>query len=285
MKKLILITILTILVSKSGNSQIDRIDTIAKISNWPEWWIGTVESSQFKSKYVNETYDISIYLPASYHHDLKKTYPILYLTDGFYTFGIAQNSADLFMCGNEMPEIIIIGIGFKGKNMVEIVRKRGRDFTSAKIDGFTGSGGAENFFSFISKELSPKIESKYRINKNDRALAGFSFGGQFAAYVFLNHTDFFNKYIIGSPSYIYDTNLIQTLKTNIGNLGQKKLVCYTFLGEKEPAFIELWKEFNNLIIENKTENLKFMSHMVSEKTHTSVFQSEFPVALQWIYNQ
>ena len=284
MKKIIFIVVISIFFKINGFGQVDKIDTIAAQYSWPEWWIGTVDVLQLESKYVDETYDISIYLPASYYHT-QKSYPVLVMTDAFYTFGTAQNSADLLMIGKELPEIIIIGIGFRGKNTVDYVKKRARDFTHARVTGFSTSGGAENFYKFISKELIPGMANKYRIDINDKALCGHSFGGQFAAYVMLEHTDFFSRYIIGSPSYIYDTNLITTIKKRIGELKNKELTVYTFIGEKEIGFIKLWSEFNNVIINNQTDSFKFKHHIVEGKSHTGVFLSEFSTALEWIYNQ
>ncbi|MBA7527141.1 hypothetical protein ES705_30884 [subsurface metagenome] len=284
MKKLIFIVIISIFFKINGFGQVDKIDTIAAQYSWPEWWFGTVDVLQLESKYVDETYDISIYLPPSYYHT-QKIYPVLVMTDAFYTFGIAHNSADLLTSARELPEIIIIGIGFKGKNMVDYIKKRARDFTHSKITGFSTSGGAENFYKFISKELIPGMANKYRIDSNDKALCGNSFGGQFAAYVLLEHTDFFCRYIIGSPSYYYDINLIQTIKIRIGELKNEKLTVYTFVGEKETGLIELWNEFNNVIINNQTDNFRFMHHIVQGKSHSSVFLSEFSTALEWIYNQ
>ena len=51
-----------------------------------------------------------------------------------------------------------------GKNMVDYVKKRARDFTHSKITGFSTSGGAKNFYKFLSEELIPSMESKYRMN-------------------------------------------------------------------------------------------------------------------------
>ena len=79
--------------------------------------------------------------------------------------------------------------------------------------------------------------------------------------------------------------MISTIKKRIGKLKNKKLTVYTFIGEKEIGFIKSWKEFNNVIIDNKTDNFQFMHHIVQGKSHASVFLSEFSTALEWIYNQ
>lgn len=265
-------------------SQKDQIDEIAVNQSWSEWFLGSVEEKTLNSKFVEEKYDISIYLPPSYHHS-DKIYPVLILTDAFHGFGIAKNSTDLLIFGKEIPEIIIVGIGFKAKNTVEYVKKRARDFTTVSVEGFSTFGGANKFYDFITNELFPFLENNYRINLNDKALSGFSFGGQFAIYVLLEHTTDFNRYIIGSPSIWWDKKLINTAKNKIIDIKENNLIIYTFMGEKEGAIIQLWNEFNNIFENNKNEKLNFKQKLVAGKTHTTVFPAEFSTALEWIYNE
>ena len=284
MEKYLYLFLILFLISINGYSQKDRLDEIAVNQVWSENFLGTTVEKKLNSEYVDEKYDLSIYLPPSYFNS-KQKYPVLILTDAFHGFGIAKNSADLLIFGKELPEIIIVGIGFKANNTVEYVKKRARDFTTTSVDGFSTFGGAKDFYGFMKNELFPFLEKNYRIDLNDKALSGFSFGGQFATYVLLEHTSDFNRYIIGSPSIWWDENLINIAKNNIDEIKDNNLIVYTFMGEKEGAVVNLWKEINEIYENNTNENLIFKQKLVAGKTHTAVFPAEFSTALEWIYNE
>ena len=68
--------------------------------------------------------------------------------------------------------------------------------------------GVGTFLRTLKEELIPFIESKYRVT-SDRGLAGYSFGGLFAAWVLVSGDDTFSRYLIGSPSLWWDHGLIQ----------------------------------------------------------------------------
>jgi uncharacterized protein len=69
------------------------------------------------------------------------------------------------------------------------------------------SGGADKFLRVVKEEIIPFVDHSYRTNQ-DRALAGHSFGGLFCAYVLFHHPDFFNRYLISSPSLDWDDDEI-----------------------------------------------------------------------------
>jgi len=79
---------------------------------------------KIKSKILNETRALNIYLPVNYLQDSLKTYPVIYLLDGskdedfIHISGIVQFGS--FSWINMIPESIVVGIG-------NVDRKR--DFT------------------------------------------------------------------------------------------------------------------------------------------------------------
>jgi len=253
--------------------------------NWPEWFIGSTVQIELHSQIANSDYDIYIYLPPSYFH-CEKTYPVLYLTDAFHAFGICKNSCDLMIFGKDIPEIIVVGIGFKGDNTVDYVKKRVRDFTHTKSSRMLTSGRALFFYNFIGNELIPTIESEYRTDSAQRSLAGFSLGGQFAAYAMLLEPNLFNNFIIGSPTYWWDNkNIISLAKSNIDNIKNLNLTVYTFIGELDAVDSTFWKEFNEVILSNKSSEFNFKQEVFKGETHTSVFPAAFSTALKFIYSE
>jgi predicted alpha/beta superfamily hydrolase len=142
----------------------------------------------YESKNVGDAFHVFISLPDGYISS-GKMYPVLYLLDGDVSFGMGTSIARYLQVGGNIPELIIVGIGYgsvdAGKN------KRSRDFKPNE--------GAENFLKFISEELIPFIDSKYRTEPNERTISGYSLAGSFALYTLFTKSETFNRYIIGSP--------------------------------------------------------------------------------------
>jgi predicted alpha/beta superfamily hydrolase len=114
----------------------------------------------------------------------------------------------------EVPEMVIVGIGYPVNDFRQALGLRTRDLTPTKDDAwieellkltqgdFTndGSGSADNFLKFIREELKPFIKANYRIDAEDSSISGHSFGGLFGLYALLHAPNTFKRYIISSPS-------------------------------------------------------------------------------------
>jgi predicted alpha/beta superfamily hydrolase len=69
-------------------------------------------------------------------------------------------------------------------------------------------GEAEGFYRFLTEELRPQIEARYKTDRSDNVLWGHSLGGLFALHVLFNHPDAFGTYLVGSPSIIWNDHAI-----------------------------------------------------------------------------
>ena len=152
------------------------------------------------SNILNEDRTYQIYLPQSYNWALDRNYPVLYVLDGESNFIHTTGSVDFLSSRSEIPELIIVAI-------TSAIRVR--DFTQTDWSShWIGGGGANNFKSFLSKELIPEIEKEYRANKF-RILSGHSAGGQFVLYSLTAEPSLFNAHFSISPSLDWDNNLPQ----------------------------------------------------------------------------
>jgi predicted alpha/beta superfamily hydrolase len=176
----------------------------------------------------NYEYEISIALPPSYNKSDNK-YPVLYLLDsnqyftaitGILSF-IYEQKAQYIIKG--IPEIILVGIGYPTTKRTEILTYRSRDYTP-EIDEEEymemadelgcdpeykpNSGGAAEFIGFIKDTLMPYIESNYKVNTDDKTIAGHSYGGLFPSYVLFKEPTVFNRYVICSPSLWYKKGVV-----------------------------------------------------------------------------
>ena len=181
------------------------------------------------SKILNENRKILIRLPEGYNRS-KQKYPVLYLLDGEFFFlqatSAVQYLSELGYIRNQpISQMIVVGI---------VNVDRNRDYTptyAPKQKGgleFPTSGKAEIFLKFLNSELFPYIESNYRTEPY-RILVGWSLGGLFTVYTFLEHPDNFSAYIAISPSLWWDGDLyVNKTKTLIeNNKIQKRKIAVT----------------------------------------------------------
>jgi uncharacterized protein len=164
------------------------------------------EQLKLRSTVLGEERTIFVRTPRQYGEATVK-YPVLYLTDGDAQFLNMVATVDFLARNGRMPEMIVVGIGNTDRT---------RDLTPTKasmtrMDGspieFPTAGGADKFLSFISTELFPYIEGRYRTAPY-RVFAGHSFGGLFAMHAFTTKPDTFNAYIAVAPSLTWDKNLV-----------------------------------------------------------------------------
>jgi predicted alpha/beta superfamily hydrolase len=65
-------------------------------------------------------------------------------------------------------------------------------------------GGAPAFLDFITDDLQPLINERYRVDPADRGLFGHSAGGNFVGRVLFSKPEAFAKYICGSPALSFN---------------------------------------------------------------------------------
>ena len=167
-----------------------------------------------------------ISLPDSYNDssDVKKTYPIMILLDGYTHFKTASGIVH-FMSSNRnrnhlMPETIVVAI----ENV-----DRERDFTVTKIKTKrpNNMGGGRNFLDFIQKELVPYIEKNYRTEPT-RTLVGHSLGGLLTLNSYMDKSSIFNAYISIDPSIWWNEEMMKNKVDSISPISfNKKLYIAT----------------------------------------------------------
>jgi len=165
------------------------------------------EKVEIRSKVLGENRRIWISLPQDYRRS-KQKYPVLYLLDGEFFFEQAAAAVRFlseleYIRSQPIPQMIVVGI---------VNVDRNRDYTptyALKQAGgleFPTSGKADKFTIFLESELFPFVESHYRTQPY-RILSGWSLGGLFTVYTYLEHPDLFSAYIAMSPSLWWDDSL------------------------------------------------------------------------------
>lgn len=178
------------------------------------------------------TYPLFIKLPRSYAKAKDKSYPVIFLTDPWYSFQIVSGATRFPMNSGKMQEAIIVGISYsKGSKGPE---SRIRDYTHVRDASWRSvTGGAAQHAKFIEKSVFTYIEQDYRTN-GSRTYVGNSLGGLFGAYMLFKHPHMFDNYIIGSPSVWFKDNDILTLKLTKNS--NKHRVFIAVGAEEIPAY-------------------------------------------------
>lgn len=97
-------------------------------------------------------------------------------------------------------DFIILGIGYDTELGYDKVQ-RTRDYTPKVAQKtFEQGGGANDFFDFLRSEILPFMKKNYRIDEDNIALFGHSFGGLFTLNSLVNQDIIFTHYFIASPS-------------------------------------------------------------------------------------
>lgn len=285
MKALKSITLLFfVIVSCQLHAQNDLIASMLK--GYPQpYAIGLIDQRYLFSKETNATYQISVYMPPTYT-DLKKKFPLMIVTDANQGFGMAQTTVDLLILGREIPNLIIVGIGYPNSGILEWARNRFRDMTPTHVEGYDPSGSADKFVSFIRNELFPYVESNYRIDTTNRCFWGGSLGGLLGSHIILEYPGLFNHYIIGSPSYWWDNKeIIKRISGNNKKLPNNIKTIYSYIGGKEGVHIANWKEFNGLLLNKIDTGVRFTQKLFDNESHVSVQIASFLPAVKFVYGK
>ncbi len=180
------------------------------------------------SEEVADSFYLYIRVPKNYETE-NKSYPVLYLLDGDISFNMATSIVRYLQYGNDVPEIIIVGIGYGTMMNDNKINFRERDYTFSKNDLFKQSGGADKFLNFIKSELIPFVEKNYRTS-GTRILSGYSLGGLFTTYSLLKEKNLFSSYIAGSPYLKSDIDSLLILSNSLENFDGKLFIT---IGELE----------------------------------------------------
>lgn len=260
MKQLSIISILIVL-SWLPVYQLNSQTISGEIGNRSSFLYNTTEQNIY-SESVNDTFRILVSLPDNYSLSEQK-YPVLYVLDGDIAFGMAASIARYLQIGDNIPELIIVGIGY-GSIDKSAGEKRKRDYRP------TSANGAENFLSFLEEELIPHIDSNYRTVPGDRTINGYSIGGLFGLYSLFTKPEIFSRYILGSPSLSWDEYSIFKYEENSPDkILDKKINIFISVGSEEPDE-KYFNPIDNLVTqmqERKYSGVKLEAKVFDGSTH------------------
>lgn len=301
--KQILLLMSLLLAALSDVASHDK--TQPKAENFPVASIPDTELRTFHSTIMNQEMNIYVKLPVSYFTDPQKIYQALYITDANRTFPMVANMVSLFeVPAITEPEIIVIGIGYKIKDMGDWAAWRTRDLTPTNVpsvdagwakmlSGLTGrqyevrTGGAGIFLDFIIKEVFPFVESNYRVSSTNRGIGGYSYGGLFSLYVLFKQPGLFNIYYAGSPAIGHDKGVLFNYEKEYA-FSHKDLNAKLFMstgGSEDSLMVSNMKKMAILLQSRNYTGLTVETHVFPDETHQSCIPSSIMRALTVLYKR
>ncbi|MGH8323012.1 MAG: alpha/beta hydrolase, partial [Steroidobacteraceae bacterium] len=225
----------------------------------------------------------------------------------------------------DMGQCYVVGIGYRKNSAPEAAAIRCRDLTPARSPKFeeafpkvmamfggqapVTTGGGPQFLRFLVEELKLYIEAHFPVDPHDSTLAGLSFGGLFATYTLLNEPSAFQRYIICSPSLLYENEHIFAHEAAYAaqhrDLDARVfLTCGALESESEslaaiekmppavkasliqlwrPRMVELLEPFAERLRQRAYPSLKLTSHVFPGEHHNSVYPSAISRGLRVVF--
>ena len=248
------------------------------------------------SKAVGRDYEIYVKTPPGYDkpENASRRYPVLYLTDGPYTFQVASGLSRVPFSQERFHEFIIVGFSWAGGEAP--ANSRRRDLTpwrDPEVNGVTGGG--EAYFTFLKQEAMPLVEARYRIDRANRTLAGQSYGGLFGLWVAFHEPQLFANYILTSPSIWFDER--QILKAEAAYAANHKDLpakIYLATGSREHPGPGGCAGCDNDMVADQARltailkgrdypGLRIKTTIVADGFHETTFPIGLMQGMQWLY--
>ena len=232
-----------------------------------------ISTDTMVSRHLNENRIITVSLPASYHKNKEKKYPLLVLLDGDYLFNAFYGALSYGNYWDEMPETIIVGIHQNKNNERE---------SDCEIDDATGHPIEKGlkFFDFIAAELLPNLEKKYRITPF-KTIAGHDLTASYLNLFLYKESSPFSAYISLSPE------LANGMEAQIPKQLSKTrtpVFYYQSYSDKDlKEYQEGIKVLHSNILTIKNENLHYKQDEFKDASHYSLVLHSIPNALYHIF--
>lgn len=243
------------------------------------------------SNILNEDRKLLIYAPEK----SEKRYQVIYVLDADNHFNQMVEYSKYLSRQDvyAIPPLIVVGITNTDRNRDltpshSILDYFGKADTSGKSP-YKNSGGNEQFFQFIQKELLPYVNSNYKTLPYS-IFAGHSFGALTVINCLINHPDLFNAYIAASPSFWWDQKFL--LK-----VADKKLKTTTVLpktlffsdgnegASSDPQFHTDVLKFDSLLKKQNIKGLDFKYTGYPNESHMAVPIISYYDGLRFVYRQ
>lgn len=163
----------------------------------------------FTSKTTGRAYRLMIAAP--YKMDAAKTYPVIYIMDGYWYFRPAVDFGT--EAGDRLQSAIIVGIGYPTEDYKEHCDRRMLDLSvpadpAAKNPGDARPADGDAYLRMIQDEVKPFVEKRYPVDKSRQTLYGKSLGGLMVLRQLFRNPEAFQTYVAASPAISWNDKAV-----------------------------------------------------------------------------
>jgi uncharacterized protein len=183
-------------------------------------------------------------------------------------FGVAAGLTRFSHWFRNVPELIIVGIGYDIETTDAFVALRDLDFDVPGIPGASPESVSNLFLAALTQEIVPFIDAHYRTIPGDRCLQGYSSSGIFVLYALFQQPDAFQRYISGSAilnaTYAYWTQHDAPLAARDGS---NPIQLYLSVGQLEKDDLPNFAQFVAFLQQGNYPGLTVHSEIYAGEGH------------------
>lgn len=239
---------------------------------------GLEKYEAFTSKFVNDSPEFRVSLPANYEADKTKHYPVIYVLDGKLNDQLVSAMLQRLNASEGSNGHIIVGINSKD---------RLRDFTpTVNLDprGPLGAGGGgDKFLDFLESELMPNINKKYR-TANHNVIMGHSIAGLLVIHAFHARPTLFQGHLTFSPAVWWGAR--ETLKAaqkHVLSGKDSENFLYMNIGSEGGEMRRVYDAFAHNMLRNRSIDLVLQLDEFDNEGHDFTLAAGLYNALTGLY--
>jgi hypothetical protein len=226
-------------------------------------------------------YELVVVLPSGYAANPDKTYPVLYYLDAYWDTPLLVSTYGNLIYDNRAPEFIMVGLSYPAGTDYDVERRK--DYTITATDA--NSGKADAFLGFITQEVAPLVETRFRGDTAGRVIGGSSLGGLFAIAAAYKAPGFFAGHIAISPAAGWDQGALAKLDEQYART-HKSLPARMFIsygGDEYAGFREPIVAFQRQLATRNYNGLALRNYRMEGLDHTSVKGDGYVRGLNWVW--
>ncbi|HPW97873.1 MAG TPA: alpha/beta hydrolase-fold protein [Flavobacterium sp.] len=230
-----------------------------------------------QSKKVGEKRTINVWTPPMYAESTDSI-PVLYMPDGGLKedFPHIANTLAKLIKNKSIPPMMLVGI--------ENTERR-RDltpFTMVEKDKEVAPiiGGADKFRDFITDELMPEINKRYRTT-NQKGIIGESLAGLFVMETFFKKTETFDFYIAFDPSIWWNNHELERDGAKYLQNFTTKNTKVWFAGSGAEDISQFTTKLAKTFDSKAPSNITWTYSDEPNEKHSTIFRATKEKALVW----
>jgi predicted alpha/beta superfamily hydrolase len=265
---------------------------------YPPYVVDNSELRSLHSKATGRDYLLYIAYPGSYKEHPERKYPVVYVTDGYWSFDKVNTLGGSLWYDKIVPEYILVGIGYVG-DKVDYNTERVYELSPSFQDygwmaNFKGRmGGSRAFLDAIKGEIIPYIETNTHADPSFRVLMGSSMGGLFSLFAMYEEPGLFQGVVAASPALSWDhcwlirrESELRSKAEGPDEKGRLRIPTRLFMsvgGAEWPGFVGYIRAFDEIIKSGNYQDFTYEFRVIEGERHAGNGAEAFNRGLRFVF--